>query len=104
MLALLYTRRKNRNKFDTLLVVLVLLSAVGLSLSAYTPVQAEALPSSSGGGAGAPSMPMGYASTAEAGTSSGVAAGQKLYMSANPVPSDQTISYGSNTGDTGKNT
>jgi hypothetical protein len=75
LLALLYTRRKNRNKFDTLLVVLVLLSAVGLSLSAYTPAQAEALPVNSGGRAGAPSMPMGYASTAEAGTPSGVAAG-----------------------------
>jgi hypothetical protein len=75
LLALLYTRRKHRTKFDTLLVVLVLLSAVGLSLSAYTSVQAEALPASSGGGADAPSMPMGYASTAEAGTSSGVAAG-----------------------------
>jgi hypothetical protein len=75
LLALLYTRRKNRNKYDTLLVVLVLLSAVGLSLSAYTPAQADALPASSGGGAGAPSMPMGYASTAEAGTSSRVAAG-----------------------------
>lgn len=70
LLALLYTRRKNRNKFDTLLVVLVLLSAVGLSQSAYTPAQAEALPASSGGGgAGAPSMPLGYASTAETGTS-----------------------------------
>lgn len=66
LLALLYTRRKNRNKFDTLLVVLVLLSAVRLSLSAYTPVQAEALPVNSGGGADAPSMPMGYASAAEA--------------------------------------
>jgi YD repeat-containing protein len=75
LLALLYTRRKNRNKFDTLLVVLVLLSAVGLSLSAYTPAQAEALPAGSGGGVGAPSMPMGYASAAEAGTSSGVAVG-----------------------------
>lgn len=75
LLALLYGRRKNRTKWDTLLIILVLAGAVGVSLTAYTPVQAEALPTASGSGADAPSMPMGYASAAESGTASGNTAG-----------------------------